>query len=981
MANPVIDSEPGPSITPAMASGSFRDKLMNKLNLVKNCAIEVDSLATDYVELNDDEDVVISRGGRGPSIQFSERAMNRLCQPWKNALILKFLGRSHTYNYIHDRLQQKWCLKGGWKLIDLVNDYFVAKFDLEEDMNHVLTEGPWVISGQYLTLQKWRPGFCPTTAHISRMAVWIRVSAIQLECFDVWALKRIGNLLGKLLKIDAFTTSQNRGKFARLCIEIDLTKPLDAFVQINQVWYNIEYEGLPDICYLCGLYGHKRENCRQREKPPAKVTEDLQAGKSPNQMEPDTNMEHVNAEKVVDNLRGPWMIVPPRRKPKNGNKGVGEQSNGLNYHGSRFEALRQNGEETGADIIEEFVATTTAPKVIGVNTSDSGKKVWTKSKAPKWGTRTALEDTTNQSRDSRSKGENANQRTMKTKKAAQAGTSTIGMNGDKWQIQLDSGIDRMASWVKDKPLGGFIFGHQPPTIDPGDKIQAEECEAHKGDDPLVSNAANGLCQVEGMDISEGQILSIGEVRENHTSSQLEGAASTKFKVNLIEIIKLHRIDLLFICEPRIGGNKALKIIKSLGFTDYEVVNPVGFSGGLWLLWNASKIKVEILGTSDQTITASVSGPGNISWLFSAIYASPCGAKREKLWDYLNFVASCHRMPWLIAGDFNDMLQLDDKVGGTPLSRLKGFKKWFDENDMIDLGYSGTKYTWSNKRIFERLDRAICNTQWRHYFADAFVQHLPRTNSDHCPIKICLKSRLNSCPNRRPFRFEAMWLKHVHFQDFITLQWENGTGTVLEKSSILVEPLKQWNLTTFGHLNQRKAKLLARINGIQRVICHTPNNFLSFMEEDLMEEYNSILEQEALFWQQKSRVMWLQEGDRNTKFFHLTTIIRRRRNRIEKLQNDSGEWVENSNGLKELAVNYFLDLFSLPQRDYNSSPIPNLFPQIMATDLTSLIANVSISEVKNSLFNIGGLKTPGVDGFPACFYQNQWNLCGIEIYEM
>lgn len=67
----------------------------------------------------------------------------------------------------------------------------------------MLTEGPWIVAGQYLVLQKWRPGFCPTTAHITRMAAWIRVSAIQLECFDVWALKRIGNLLGKLLKIDA----------------------------------------------------------------------------------------------------------------------------------------------------------------------------------------------------------------------------------------------------------------------------------------------------------------------------------------------------------------------------------------------------------------------------------------------------------------------------------------------------------------------------------------------------------------------------------------------------------------------------------------------------------------------------------------------------------------------------------------------------------------------------------------------------------
>ncbi|KAI5343310.1 hypothetical protein L3X38_011186 [Prunus dulcis] len=79
------------------------------------------------------------------------------------------------------------------------------------------------------------------------MAAWIRVSAIQLECFDVWVLKRNKNLLGKLLKIDALTTSQNQGKFARLCVELDLSRPFEAFVQINNVWYNVEYEGLPDI--------------------------------------------------------------------------------------------------------------------------------------------------------------------------------------------------------------------------------------------------------------------------------------------------------------------------------------------------------------------------------------------------------------------------------------------------------------------------------------------------------------------------------------------------------------------------------------------------------------------------------------------------------------------------------------------------------------------------------------------------------------
>ncbi|BFG35191.1 hypothetical protein CerSpe_214650 [Prunus speciosa] len=129
-------------------SVSFRDKLMDTVNLAKNEGIDVNCLEANYDDLNDETDVVVSHGERGPSIQY------QLCKPWQNALIIKLLGRSHTYTNLHARLQQKWSLKGGWKLVDLVNDYFVVKFELAEDLNFVLTGGPWIIPGQYLVMQK-----------------------------------------------------------------------------------------------------------------------------------------------------------------------------------------------------------------------------------------------------------------------------------------------------------------------------------------------------------------------------------------------------------------------------------------------------------------------------------------------------------------------------------------------------------------------------------------------------------------------------------------------------------------------------------------------------------------------------------------------------------------------------------------------------------------------------------------------------------
>lgn len=53
--------------------------------------------------------------------------------------------------------------------------------------------------------------------------------------------------------------------------------------------------------------------------------------------------------------------------------------------------------------------------------------------------------------------------------------------------------------------------------------------------------------------------------------------------------------------------------------------------------------------------------------------------------------------------------------------------------------------------------------------------------------------------------------------------------------------------------------------------------------------------------QKSRVEWLKMGDRNTKFLHTSTLIRRRMNKIEQLKNEEGEWVRDCIGVKNMAI--------------------------------------------------------------------------------
>ena len=90
-------------------------------------------------------------------------------------------------------------------------------------------------------------------------------------------------------------------------------------------------------------------------------------------------------------------------------------------------------------------------------------------------------------------------------------------------------------------------------------------------------------------------------------------------------------------------------------------------------------------------------------------------ERKILWSNLFEVAKLHNLPWLLLGDFNETLCGDDKLRGRQvnLNRAIYFKGCLDSCNLIDLGFSGPKFTWSNQRqvtdlILEQLDRCFAN---------------------------------------------------------------------------------------------------------------------------------------------------------------------------------------------------------------------------------------------------------------------------------
>ena len=87
---------------------------------------------------------------------------------------------------------------------------------------------------------------------MSSIAVWIRLNGLPIEYYNAEALYLIRKAIGNVLRVDTHTTLEARGKFARLCIQVDVTKPLVAAIKIGKLEQPVCYEGIQKLCFDYG---------------------------------------------------------------------------------------------------------------------------------------------------------------------------------------------------------------------------------------------------------------------------------------------------------------------------------------------------------------------------------------------------------------------------------------------------------------------------------------------------------------------------------------------------------------------------------------------------------------------------------------------------------------------------------------------------------------------------------------------------------
>ncbi|CAM9004002.1 unnamed protein product [Rhodiola kirilowii] len=453
---------------------------------------------------------------------------------------------------------------------------------------------------------------------------------------------------------------------------------------------------------------------------------------------------------------------------------------------------------------------------------------------------------------------------------------------------------------------------------------------------------------------------------------------------LKDVVTTSKSQIVGLIETKASVKRCEHVRVRLGFRNCFSVPARGKSGGLALYWT-SDVEVTICNYSFYHIDFIVHS--STAFRSTLFYGAPRSVDRGKSWDLIRKLRTMSTLPWCLIGDFNEILRYSDmsRNAWRRSHLMAQFRAVLADCQLSEVGYTGSKYTYSNRRQGSdetkcRLDRALATPEWRNIFKGAEVRHLTTFHSDHRPIQLCFIKPAVKWSGL--FRFETMWTRDQRFKKVVSSQWSLlQAGTLMDKLEGLKAPLTKWNKRVFGNVNEKLSSLKAELTYVQEL----PRSAdVISRESALIKELDEWLSREEQMWQQRSRVLWLREGDNNTAFFHQKASARRKTNTIVHLRNTEGALCYDQSSLETIAVRYFQQLFTASDncsREELLHAMAFLPRKVTASHNRTLTAPYVEGEIFAALSQLNPSKAPGLDGFPAGFFQTYWDVVKIDFVNL
>ncbi|XP_051122658.1 uncharacterized protein LOC127245688 [Andrographis paniculata] len=241
------------------------------------------------------------------------------------------------------------------------------------------------------------------------------------------------------------------------------------------------------------------------------------------------------------------------------------------------------------------------------------------------------------------------------------------------------------------------------------------------------------------------------------------------------------------------------------------------------------------------------------FFLSEIYAKCSITQRRELWEVIKTIAhDLTATPWLLGGDFNAISDISERdgPGRTKIRSARDFSDAILEANLLDAGFIGSPFTWTNNKIWERLDRVPYNNTWMDLCTTTTVFYLPRNVSGHSPLLISVK--LNAQRSQSAFQFQHMWIKHHNFMESVENSWNAPSGCFGQlnlhvKLKRLKFHLKDWNKSVFGNIFAILANADSKAAESELVYDINPSQANLIEKNRCFAELTKAISMEEAFW--------------------------------------------------------------------------------------------------------------------------------------
>uniref|UniRef100_A0A803PUH4 Reverse transcriptase n=1 Tax=Cannabis sativa TaxID=3483 RepID=A0A803PUH4_CANSA len=795
-------------------------------------------------------------------------------------------------------------------------------FVSEHTQSRILAKMPWYLSNGLLILGKMVNTNESWKNDLTIFPIWGRILGVPTDLLTAKNTMRLASMAGAVISIQNSDVSRMvTNGFFRFQVWMSINKPVWPGYLLpcgdSKCWVACKYEELPFMCFRCGKIGHNQKEC-SLEYTEIEGADGVRAKAYGMWLKKDNEQRDGFHEGQKE----------PRKEVQQGikdNQKISLPNQGLKVANSFTPLVDEM--ETGKYVSHGNLLLNNSEMIRGENSKTNEH----------CGAQTPTHETELRGNLERDEAQHKGKRRMVETQA--------GMGYGKLQKTDISANDSLG---------------QPQLFDVPIAF-AKEGDAFYGGSSF--NLGSGKRFNNGTERGRGELC----WAESPTTMKLllwnvQGLGNPWTVRTLKSLVNRWAPELVFISESRLKKGKAEALRVSLGYDGCFVVEAHGKSGGLILLWS-NMVDCNIMSFSSFHIDSFIRKEEGQWWRFTGFYG----------------------------GDFNEILRNKEKLGGQPKPGylINNFRMALNGSNLREVEYEGSEYTWCNGRknelIFERLDRVCGNPEWFDLFPKAKVNHLDRVSSDHCPILLhCLfkhHENENGARWHSRFHFEHAWADEEKCTEIVTESWDKGgscnTAMALrDKLACCGKALQKWNKSRKAEMKHRLKEYEDKITILSR---STNNKDWQYLK-DLEQKNNVLLDKEEKFWRQRSRAIWLKEGDRNTKYFHRKANTRKRKNTILGLLDSNGKWVHGNKMVGQVACLYFQQLFTS-----NSASIADLdeFQRIVPNKISRemneyLKAPFTKEDVHAAMRNIHPHKAPGSDGMPGLFYRLYWPKIGEEV---